>query len=165
MTFTPQLSAFLNTIRFSELGQALIDKSDQGFNVLVGSTPDHMLLFPTLTDGSPDYSTHPNIYNEKMNSTAAGAYQLLHRWYEPYCRLLDLSDFSPISQQAIAAQQIKECKAISFIEAGHIQNALFLCSRIWASLPGSTYGQHTNKLADLEEYFVSQGGFISGSRA
>jgi muramidase (phage lysozyme) len=64
--------ALLDAIKVSELGPRIIAGSDDGYNVLVGSTPTHILTFPS-------YASHPNILNRETNSTAAGAYQLLHR--------------------------------------------------------------------------------------
>lgn len=136
------LKAFLDMIAFSELGNTILAGSDNGYNVLVGSTPEKILTFP-------NYDTHPNIYNAAMNSTAAGRYQLLHRYFIAYAKLLHLPDFSPSSQDAIAIQQIKEQNALDLIYAGSIRLAILQCNNIWASLPGNFYGQHQQKLSDL----------------
>ncbi|WP_165816270.1 glycoside hydrolase family 104 protein, partial [Helicobacter cinaedi] len=40
---------------------------DKGYKTLVGG------------DTFDDFSKHPNIYNKKLNSTAAGAYQILKK--------------------------------------------------------------------------------------
>jgi len=32
------------------------------------------------------------------------------------------------------------------------------CARIWASLPGAGYGQHENKLNDLQAAYEAAGG-------
>ena len=67
---TSNEKAFLDMIAFSEIGTALLVKSDNGYNVLVGSTAAKPLLFDS-------YADHPRIYNKQFNSTAAGRYQLL----------------------------------------------------------------------------------------
>lgn len=148
---SPNLSAFLDMIAESEIGSALLMKSADGYNVLVGSTPTRPLLFAS-------YASHPNILNHATNSTAAGRYQLLHRYYEAYRKQLCLVDFTPHSQDAIAIQQIKECHAIPLIESGKITEAIAACAHIWASLPGAGYGQHENKLAVLEAAYRNAGG-------
>lgn len=146
--------AFLDMIASSEIGGPLLAKSDDGYNVLVGSTPSAPLLFPS-------YATHPNIFNARFNSTAAGRYQLLNRWYQPYATLLNLPDFSPVSQDRIAIQQIKERRAIPLILAGQFAAAVSACSNIWASLPGNSYGQHQNELAALQAAYVAAGGTVN----
>lgn len=149
-----QLKAFLDMIAASELGQSLLDISDNGYNVLVGSTPANPLLFS-------DYSTHPHILNSKFNSTAAGRYQELYRNYVVYKEKLGLPDFGPDSQDAMAIQQITECGAIKDILAGQLEIAVAKCAHLWASFPAAGYGQHENKFAMLCSSFVSAGGKLS----
>lgn len=146
--------AFLDMIAHSEIGARLLAKSDNGYNVLVGATPSEPLLFPS-------YASHPGIYNAKFNSTAAGRYQLLRRYWVAYSQLLKLPDFGPASQDAIALQQIKECKALADINAGRLDEAVAKCARIWASLPGAGYGQHENTLAGLEQAYLAAGGTLA----
>jgi muramidase (phage lysozyme) len=141
-------------IAHSEIGAALLAVSDNGYNVLVGSTATHPLLFT-------DYSTHPNILNVKCNSTAAGRYQVLHRYAEYYTKMLNLPDFGPESQDKIAMQYLKECRALDDINAGHFDSAVGLCSHIWASLPGAGYQQHENHMADLALAFTGAGGILA----
>jgi len=145
--------ALLDAIAVSELGPRIIAGSDDGYNVLVGSTPNHILTFQF-------YASHPNILNRAMNSTAAGRYQLLHRFYGSYAGLLHLTDFSPLAQDRIAIQQIKERGALDLIKQGKFVAALGRISNIWASLPGSQYGQHTNTVAYLADAYKKAGGQI-----
>ena len=151
---SPNLRAFLDMIAVSELGAKLIAMSDNGYNVIVGSTTANPILFH-------DYSTHPRRLVQirpGLASTAAGRYQLLARYYDAYKKSLNLPDFSPSSQDAIAIQQIKECRALPDIESGYIAIAIGKCCRIWASLPGAGYGQHENTLASLEDAYEKAGG-------
>lgn len=145
--------AFLDMIAWSE-GTAQIPGGDQGYAVLVGATVNTPLTFPS-------YATHPNVLNIECDSTAAGRYQLLHRYYVDYAALLRLPDFSPISQDRIAAQQIKESGAFAAILAGDFQTAVQKCNHIWASLTGSPYGQHTNSITDLLHAYATAGGQIA----
>jgi muramidase (phage lysozyme) len=143
-------SAFLDMLAWSE-GTSTIPESDNGYNVLVGSTPEDPLLFHS-------YADHPRIYNPEYNSTAAGRYQLLEKYYDAYKEMLGLPDFSPASQDRIALRQISERQALADIDAGHIGVAIFKCGAIWASLPGSPYGQHQNNLDDLVAAYIKAGG-------
>lgn len=149
----PNLLAFLDMLAFSEIGAKLLAESDDGYNVLVGGK---------LFDG---YHDHPRerIFLSKLgiHSTAAGRYQLLARYFDPYKALLKLPDFSPESQDAIAIQQIKECKALKLIEAGDVRGAIDRCKHIWASLPGNLYGQHQQKPADLLSAYLNAGGALA----
>ena len=125
-------------------------ETDDGYSCLVGATPEHPLTFA-------NYADHPNVFNAALDSTAAGRYQLLHRWWADqvvngkvqhgYKTMLGLPDYSPLSQDKVALQQIRECNALPHIDAGEFAHAVALCSRIWASLPGNDYGQHQNAIA------------------
>jgi muramidase (phage lysozyme) len=146
--------AFLDMIAWSEIGPALLAVSDDGYNVLVGSTAEHPLLFDS-------YADHPNILNRKLDSTAAGRYQLLHRWWVSYKALLDLPDFGHDSQDEIALQQIRECRALPAIDSGDLHTAVNLCAHIWASLPGAGYDQHENRFAALQAAYTTAGGTLA----
>jgi muramidase (phage lysozyme) len=151
MTLSKQIKAFFDTLAYSEgtdkPGQPT---KDRGYDVLVGGG-----LFT-------DYRDHPRklikLPKLGISSTAAGRYQILARYYDAYKKQLKLSDFSPASQDAIALQLIRECKALDDIEAGRIKEALYKCRSRWASLPGAGYGQHEHKVEKLIEVFVKSGG-------
>src|SRR6266567_3232165 len=144
------LNAFLDMIAFSE-GTSTVAGSDNGYNVLVGGT-----LFDS-------YADHPRILvhiREGLDSTAAGRYQLLERYFDFYKKKLNLPDFSPDSQDAIAVQQIKECNALQDIANGNIQSAINQCSHLWASMPGAGYGQRENSLESLLSAYQKLGGTL-----
>lgn len=145
--------AFLDMVAWSE-GTSRIPGSDDGYRVLVGATPEKPLTFES-------YATHPDILNHALDSTAAGRYQLLYRYWFAYRRLLRLTDFSPLSQDRIALQQIREKSALPFIDVGNFTKAVQLCSGIWASLPGNDYGQHVNTIAALQTAYVNAGGALA----
>ncbi len=146
-------SAFLDMLAWSE-GTSTIPGSDNGYNVLCGSTPKHPLLFDS-------YADHPRVFNADLDSTAAGRYQLLERYYDAYRQKLGLPDFSPASQDAIALQQITERRALADIDGGNITLAILKCSTIWASLPGAPYGQRQNNLSDLQAIYLKAGGTLA----
>lgn len=146
--------AFLDMLAFSEIGPKLLASSDNGYNVIVGGALFHN-----------GYKDHPRVLVDlpklKIKSTAAGRYQILSRYYDHYKKQLDLPDFSPASQDAIALQLIKECKALDDIDAGRIESALVKCRSRWASLPDSGYGQHEHKTADLIAAYKTAGGKLA----
>ena len=144
-------------IAVSEIGPKLLAVTDNGYNVIVGSTPAKPILFDS-------YADHPRRLikiNERLSSTAAGRYQLLARYFNHYRDLLDLPDFSPASQDAIALQQVKECRAFAAIEAGDLNEAVRKCAHIWASLPGAGYGQHENSIGILLAAYMAAGGKVA----
>jgi muramidase (phage lysozyme) len=146
---SPNLKAFLDMIAVSE-GTA--GKGDDGYNVIVGGS-----LFES-------YADHPRKLvwvRPGLASTAAGRYQLLSRYYDAYKKQLNLPNFSPLSQDLIAIQQIKERGALQDIEKGYISIAIDKVKNIWASLPGAGYNQHENKLDKLITAYKDAGGTVA----
>lgn len=148
---TKNEQAFLDMIAISEGTAHLGDQN--GYNVLVGGK-----LFK-------GYKDHPRITVElpklRIFSTAAGRYQILARYYDHYRKQLGLKDFSPASQDAIAMQLIRECKALDDINAGRIAEAIKKCKSRWASLPGAGYGQHEHTTERLVQAFRAAGGQVA----
>lgn len=139
--------AFLDTIAFSE---GTWHRGDDGYNVLYGGT-----LFT-------GYADHPRqvILANGIHSSAAGRYQLLVRWFDAYVKQMGLEGqgFTPAVQDAIALQQIKERKALPYIDAGEFEPAILQCSTIWASFPGAPYGQPQKSMTTLKKFYIAQGG-------
>ena len=141
-----KLKAFLDLIAFSEGTSTSKYTKNDGYDVVVNGV-DSPHTFS-------NYLTHPNVLvtvreHPLLQSTAAGRYQLLHRWYEAYCAKLGLKNFTPASQDAIAIEQIKECRALPLIDAGDIAGAITACSNIWASFPGNNYNQGGHSIDTL----------------
>lgn len=91
-------------------------------------------------------------------STAAGAYQFLSSTWD-YLRLrLKLKDFSPLSQDMAAVELIREKGAIDDVVAGRFETAIAKVNKVWASLPGSPYGQPTKTMAELKGVYSQTGG-------
>lgn len=148
---TKNQKAFLDMIAWAE-GTWSIGKND-GYDVIVTSTVEHPVLFT-------DFSTHPRREMDVKNahgilvcrSDAAGRYQLMGRYFEPYkalchtypdcgrpAELQRQPGFYPPCQDCYALQQIKECRALPDIEAALIAQAIAKCAHIWASFPGANY--------------------------
>lgn len=149
------MAGFLDMLGFSEgTDDGRQPTRNHGYDVIVGGS-----LFT-------DYSDHPRqrIYIPRISdwSTAAGRYQLLSKYYDPYKRRLRLTDFGPAAQDAITVQQIRECRAIPDIQAGKLAAAIYKCRRIWASLPGAGYQQHEQKFEALRAQYLLHGGVDNG---
>lgn len=152
-----QRKAFLYMLAFSEIGAALLAESDDGYNVIVGSTPSNPILFPS-------YADHPRkmmLIRPGLWSTAAGRYQILSHYFDVYRDQLRLPDFGHDSQDAIALQMVNECHALDDIDAGRIEQAISKCCSRWASLPGAGYNQHENAMDVLVTAFKAAGGVVS----
>lgn len=141
------LEAFLTMIAKAE---GTNDLGIKGYNILVGGK-----TFSSFKD-------HPRVRvflkGIKVYSTAAGRYQILEKTYDHYKKILNLSDFSPASQDYIAIRILKERGALSWILKGDITTAITKVNKIWASLPGAGYNQRELKLEELLSFYRESGG-------
>ncbi|WP_341774253.1 glycoside hydrolase family 24 protein [Burkholderia gladioli] len=151
---TGNRQAFLDMIALSECGAALLAVTDNGYNVLVGATAANPMTFS-------DYSAHPDVLNRALDSTAAGRYQINFPTFRTLSRQTGLTDFSPSTQDAMALQLVANKGALNDVDAGNIQAAIAKCAPVWASLPGWTYGQHTNSVPTLLAWYQAQGGALA----
>lgn len=151
------ITAFLDMIAVSEIGKELLAASDDGYNVIVGSTASN----PNLFNGYADHPRKLIDLGNGLKSTAAGRYQILSRYYDAYRNQLSLPNFSPESQDLIAVQMIKECHAYGPLTNGLFEQAVNFCRSRWASLPGAGYSQHENKMKDLREAYENSGGVVA----
>lgn len=135
--------AFAHMVAISE---GTFGEGDDGYNVLVGSTPQNIVTFPS-------YDDHPRIkvWLEHLHdySTAAGKYQILAHIFDFYKGQLQCIDFSPAAQDRIFQKLCQERRVQAQLEQGQVQAAILAASSCWASLPGSTYGQHVNRMDSL----------------
>lgn len=154
------LAAFLLMLRYAE-GTAGPD----GYRTLFGGS-----LFDS-------YDDHPRIAKQFRNgagqllwTTAAGAYQAMavsplpgggstkvNTWDRIKAKL-QLPDFSPASQDAMAIELIRERGALGDVMAGRLADAIRKCAPVWASLPGAGYSQPERKLASLVSAYQGAGG-------
>jgi len=83
-------------------------------------------------------------------TTAAGAYQFIKPTWERLRKASGarkpLWDFSPESQDEAAVRLLDEIGATKLIQAGRIEDALRIASKVWASLPGSKAQQNPKTL-------------------
>lgn len=142
--------AYLDALAHSE-GTA--GHGDDGYNVIVGGS-----LFDS-------YATHPNksVYLPRfsIHSTAAGRYQIIYRTWGALQAQLQLLDFSPLSQDRACIELIRQRGALQLVQAGQFESAIYRCAREWASLPGSTAGQHLQAMDDLIDWYQQAGGKLA----
>jgi muramidase (phage lysozyme) len=151
----PSVCAGLDMLAWSEIGAPLLAASDDGYNVIVGSTAKRPILFNS-------YADHPRqliVLNAGLKSTAAGRYQDISPTWDGLRKKLGLRDFSPINQDRGCVELLRECGALPHLIAANLTHALELMvaaakgGSIWASLPSSTAGQHVQKMTDLAAAF------------
>lgn len=153
--------AFLDMIAISEHTKSLLDVSDDGYNVIVGSTPQKPILFTSYAD-HPHAMKSITLKNGKIiQSSAAGRYQILGRYWNIYKQRLALDSFEPENQDRVAIQQLKETHAYPLVISGMLDDAIVHCCNIWASLPGAGYGQHENEFALLQSFYLGAGGKLA----
>lgn len=150
-----KINSFLDLIAWCEGTYNNVNSKNNGYDVIVSGIDSPKIL--------NDYSQHPAILvtvNRKgLKSTAAGRYQFLLRYWKAYALRLGLTDFSPESQDRAAIEVLRETGALPLILRGEIAKAIAKCCHIWASLPGSPYGQPVKELHEaLEKYqfFLSE---------
>lgn len=149
------LRAFLRLIRACE-GTA----KDDGYTALFGypapgrsfvgfgDHPRRRFSF-VQTDGAVNYTT------------AAGAYQIIVPTYDRLATKLRVTGFTPTIQDMMATELIAEAKAMAFVKGGDVQQAVDLCSPIWASLPASTYPQPKRTMAFAMTAYINAGGALA----
>jgi muramidase (phage lysozyme) len=162
---TPNLAAFLSMIAFSEGTDGAADP----YRVCYAykHTIDSLAQHPAeVVDGVrewageklPDAMCRSAGLSPGCVSTAAGRYQLIRPTWIEAKRALGLTDFSPASQDAAAVYLIRKRGALSAVERGQVANAIALCRKEWASLPGADYGQPERRLSALLDVYERSGG-------
>jgi lysozyme len=94
-------------------------------------------------------------------STAAGRYQITLPTWTRLKAFLNLDDFGAVSQDACAAELIKERGALELVNSGRVADAIALCHSLWASFPGSTAKQPQKPIADLLARYAAAGGVLA----
>jgi lysozyme len=152
MSISPNLSAFLRAIR---LGEGTAD--EDGYRRLCGggeleSFERHPAYAPTkFRVWLPRY---------QVWSTAAGAYQINKPTWESLGHDRR-SRFDPDDQDKAAVALIRRYRALDDVERGDIRSAILKCSKCWASLPGSPYGQRIEPIDRVLAEYKKHGGTIA----
>ncbi len=126
-----------------------------GYGYLFGSSSNNELRFT-------DFSTHPNNHqvHNNINSTAAGAYQILYKTYTDLCEKYGFTDFEPHTQDLMFCALLDGIGVLNAVGKGLMlqEQILGKMSGIWASLPYSPYGQPTHTVADVRAAYLAAGG-------
>ncbi|WP_248749191.1 hypothetical protein [Pseudomonas sp. MWU15-20650] len=69
-------------------------------------------------------------------------------------------DVSPMSQDRYALRQLHACGELQCIDPGRFEQAVSKCSNLWASLPGTGYGQPEHPIEDLLAVFRAAGATV-----
>jgi muramidase (phage lysozyme) len=84
-----------------------------------------------------DFSRYPRTYaqNRKLTNHPAGRYQITPDTYRSLSQKLGLSDFSPRTQDLMAAQLLVQRGAMPHLLAGNFDAALAPAAQEWRALP------------------------------
>lgn len=161
--------AFLDLIGYSEGTSTSRWTKDDGYDILVDGV-DSPKVFT-------DYSKHPNIlvtvrqergvpgklgYRPALKSTAAGRYQFLASTWQYLVKKYNFKGrIIPEAQDLACIKLIAEQGAVDDVHAGRLEEALMKCNDVWASLPGSPYGQPTHTVKKLTEVYLAKGGRLA----
>lgn len=154
--------AFLDMLAWAEGTSTSPATAMDGYDVIVTGADRMPEVFKDFMDHPFAQGRPSKVINTKgLKSNASGRYQQMLKDWPHYKALLKLPDFSPISQDLVAIQHIRECRALPDVIAGQIETAISKCRNIWASLPGAGYGQREHQLEDLLKQYRLAGGVMS----
>jgi muramidase (phage lysozyme) len=74
---------------------------------------------------------------------------------------LNLESFVNSCQDDAGIDLIKEAGALELVNAGDLEHAIWLCSNVWASLPGSRAGQQIRPMQMLIDAYQGAGGALA----
>lgn len=147
---SPSVKAILDTIAYAES-----TLNDQGYQTTFG-----FQYFDNLND-HPRRIICKEFKGDWLCSSAAGRYQILQKTWDRVARKIHAQNFSPHEQDRAAAQLLLENNALAriakgFLSFGQFKQIMALLNPIWASLPGSPYGQPTRSAKELYMVYVEQ---------
>ena len=150
-----RIRAFMCAIKYGE-GTS----GNNGYEINVGGK-----LF--TKDYGKDFSDHPRYYVKSVNSTAAGAYQIMPDTWDTiikkYGKTYNITDFSPANQDKACLVLIKHTRdALKLIINDKIDEAVRSrtdsinkrLNREWASMPDSPYKQRTITMEEFLEHYM-----------
>lgn len=106
-----------------------------------------------------DSSDHPRQLKEftqtdgaKNKTSAAGRYQFTSDSWDDAAKALNLTDFSPRSQDLAALFLIQRAGQLENVASGNFADATGGLGGVWASLPSSNYAQPKRSWEDIQGY-------------
>lgn len=158
----PNVMAFLDMIAVSEGTSTSPATKDNGYDVIVTGADKKPEIFTDYRDHPFAAGREPKTINSKgLKSSASGRYQQMRKDWPHYKQLLLLKDFGPLSQDKLAIQHIRECRALQDVREGHLESAIKKCANIWASFPGAGYNQPEHSLSKLTKAYLQAGGKLA----
>jgi muramidase (phage lysozyme) len=141
----PSIKAFLDTIAYAEhtFGRS-----------------EYAAKFPRKSFDS--FKDHPrtveciDFKGQKLCSSAAGRYQFLTRTWDGLVPRISATDFGPRSQDRGALVLLSDKKALEDIKTNRFEKAIDRVRTLWASLPGSPYGQPTRTMHELWVFYIER---------
>lgn len=107
---------------------------------------------PDPTDSRRILPAAPAV--EELRSTASGRYQLTLETWQHLSTTFHVGSFSPANQDLCALHLLDECGAAPHIAVGDIPGAMARAAPVWASLPGSLYGQPTHTVDQMLQWYT-----------
>lgn len=147
---SPSVKAMLDTIAYAEATM-----NDQGYQTQFG-----FQYFDNLND-HPRRIICKEYKGDWLCSSAAGRYQILQKTWDRIAKKINARDFTPYEQDRAAVHLLAENNALEltakkFLSQTDFKKVLSRINTIWASLPGSPYGQPTRSAKDLYMVYVEQ---------
>ena len=110
------IAAFLDMLAYSEGTANHPLTKNRGYDVIVTGLDGKPEIFTDYSDHPFAHGRPPKVFNRRgEKSTASGRYQQLYLFWPHYKKQLSLPDFSPLSQDRLAIQLIRERGAIDDI--------------------------------------------------
>lgn len=159
---SPNLKAFLDMLAWSEGTSTSPATKRDGYDVIVTGIDRKPETFTDFSDHPFAGGRKSKVINSKgLTSNASGRYQQMLKDWPHYKKQLRLPDFGPLSQDLLAIQHIRECRALDDVKAGRFAVAVNKCRNIWASLPGAGYSQPEHDISKLLAQYVKAGGALA----
>lgn len=142
---------------------------EEAYRALFGWRPGNGKVFDSFED-HPRVRTYEKadefIHNGKLDyTTGAGRYQITESTWDPLAKRYGLNDFGPTNQDCAALALIAEKGALDDVLAGRVNEAIRKLVKVWASLPGASYGQPTQALSKALAVYEAHGGRIEAAAA
>lgn len=147
----PAIRAALDMLAHAEVG----DLGPGGYQRAYGRPSSYLVSL----EKHPATVVCSYLGGKRVCATAAGRYQFLKRTWDVEIAELGLRDFSPLSQDLAAIHQLVKVGAIDDIRRQNLAGFFDKACIVWATLPGSPYGQPTKSYRDLERVFKRQYAF------
>jgi muramidase (phage lysozyme) len=95
-----------------------------------------------------DFSDHPNVVGLRTAdgpSTSAGKYQINAPTWQGIAPQIGVRDFSPISQDKVATELIRQHGALDMVDRGDFQSAMQRLGKVWQSLPSGASANQSKR--------------------